>query len=89
MVVVFGSYAKGTQRKDSDVDVLVLSPFNADLSDVQRFYGIKASIKEFTDEEFKEALMGKDFLIEEVIKNHILLVGSDLFVMMVLEAVHE
>lgn len=89
LVIIFGSYANGTQKKDSDVDILVLSPFDADLSDVQKFYKIKASIKEYTEKELKEALRSGDYLITEVLRKHIVLVGSDIFVKMVLEVFHE
>lgn len=89
LVVVFGSYAVGSQKKDSDLDIMVLSPFDTDLSEVERFYGIKASIKEYTQEEFKDALAKGDFLIKEVLRYHVILLGSDLFVKTVMEAIHE
>ncbi|MHA2033552.1 MAG: nucleotidyltransferase domain-containing protein, partial [Candidatus Kariarchaeaceae archaeon] len=89
LVLIFGSYAKGTQKKNSDVDILALSPFDANLSDIKKFYKIKASVKEYTKEEFKEALKSGDFLITEIIRKHVVLVGSDLFVKMVLEVFHE
>ena len=89
LVLIFGSYANGTQKKKSDVDILALSPFQADLSDVQKFYKIKASVKEYTEGEFKEALKSGDFLITEVLRKHVVLVGSDLFVKIVLEVFHE
>ncbi|UCG67996.1 MAG: nucleotidyltransferase domain-containing protein [Thermoplasmata archaeon] len=89
LIIIFGSYADGTQKKNSDIDILALSPFDADLSDVQKFYKIKASVKEYTEEELKEALKSGDYLITEVLKKHIVLVGSDLFVKMVLEVLHE
>lgn len=89
LVVIFGSYANGTQKKNSDVDILALSPFDANLSDIKKFYKIKASVKEYTKEEFKEALKSGDFLITEIIRKHVVLVGSDLFVKMVLEVFHE
>jgi len=89
LVIIFGSYANGTQKKNSDVDILVLSPFDADLSNVQKFYKIKASVKEYTEEEFREALKSGDFLIKEVLRKHIVLVGSDIFVKMILEVFHE
>lgn len=89
LVVIFGSYANGTQKKNSDVDILALSPFDTDLSDVQKFYKIKASVKEYTEEEFKDALKSGDFLITEILRKHVVLVGSDLFVKMVLEVFHE
>lgn len=89
LVLIFGSYADGTQKKNSDVDILALSPFDPDLSDVQKFYKIKASVKEYTEEEFKEALKSDDFLITEVLRKHVVLVGSDLFVKMILEVFHE
>ena len=89
MVVVFGSYADGTNKKGSDIDILVLSPFQADLSKIEMFYKIKTSIKEYTEEEFREALKSGDFLIKEVLRNHVVLYGVDLFVKMVLEEIHE
>ncbi len=89
LVIIFGSYANGTQKKNSDVDILALSPFDADLSDIQKFYKIKASVKEYSEEEFKEALKSGDFLITEVLRKHVVLIGSDLFVKMVLEVLHE
>ncbi len=89
LVLIFGSYADGTQKKNSDVDILALSPFNPDLSGIQKFYKIKASVKEYTEEEFKEALKSGDFLITEVLRKHVVLVGSDLFVKMILEVFHE
>jgi predicted nucleotidyltransferase len=85
LVVIFGSYADGTKKKNSDVDILALAPFDVDLSDVQKFYKIKASVKEYTEEEFIEVLRSGDFLIMEIIRNHVVLVGSDLFVKMLLE----
>jgi predicted nucleotidyltransferase len=89
LVLIFGSYAKGTQKKNSDVDILALSPFDANLSDIKKFYKIKTSVKEYTIEEFKEALKSGDFLITEIIRKHVVLVGSDLFVKIVLEVFHE
>jgi predicted nucleotidyltransferase len=89
LVVIFGSYADGTQKRNSDVDILALSPFDVDLTDVQNFYKIKASVKEYTEEEFESALRSGDFLIMEVIRNHVVLIGSDLFVKMILEVLHE
>ena len=89
LVVIFGSYADGTQKRNSDVDILALSPFEADLSGIQRFYKIKPSVKEFTEEEFKEALRIGDYLITEILRNHVVIVGSDLFVKIILEELHE
>jgi predicted nucleotidyltransferase len=85
LVIIFGSYANGTQKRNSDVDIIALSPFDVNLSDVEKFYKIKASVKEYTEEEFIEAFRSGDFFITEVIRNHVVLVGSDLFVKMLLE----
>ena len=89
LVVIFGSYADGTQKRNSDIDILALSPFRADLSSIQKFYKIKTSVKEYTEEEFKEALRFGDFLIAEILRNHVVIVGSDLFVKIILEELHE
>jgi len=89
LVIIFGSYANGTQKRNSDVDILALSPFEVDLSGIQKFYKIKPSVREYIEEEFKEALRGRDFLITEVLKNHVVIVGSDLFVKIILGELHE
>lgn len=89
LVVIFGSYAEGVARKDSDVDILVISPFNADLREMERFYGIKASIKEYTMQEFMDGINKDDFLIKEILKSHVILLGSNIFVKIALEALHE
>ena len=89
MVVIFGSYAAGTQRKDSDLDLLVLSPFKASLSEVERFYGVEASVKEYSKGEFALALAEGDKFIKEVLRNHVILVGAEFFVRSVLDAASE
>lgn len=35
-IVLFGSYAKGAQRPNSDVDLLMVTNFGADSSEIQR-----------------------------------------------------
>lgn len=89
LVVIFGSYAKGTARKDSDVDILVISPFDTNLREMERFYGIKASIKEYSMQEFIDGVEKEDHLIKEILNSHVILLGSNLFVKIALEGLHE
>lgn len=48
IIIIFGSYSKGTETKNSDVDLLCVSPFNTKkmekvISSLRHKYGIKTS----------------------------------------------
>ncbi len=82
-LAVFGSYAKGNQRKNSDIDVLcVSSDKNADEHELK-------SLKYFTDSEFAPVVMPKsefkkikeenDIFWEDLVKFGVIFKGYELF----------
>ena len=84
-IVLFGSYAKGNQTKESDVDILILAErkFNIDKTTKELYakYGKEINVLVMTPEDFKKQ---KDkAIIEEMIKNHYVLHGTENFVKMV------
>jgi uncharacterized protein len=78
--IIFGSYAKGTQKKDSDLDVFVVGEYNSkEIDRISRLYGIQISVKNYPSNVFKNNLR-KDVLIREVLSNHIIFKGFEHFI---------
>src|SRR3989344_5834564 len=81
IVGIFGSYAKNTQKADSDIDVFIVgkkreNDYDKKDSIIQK----KLSIKYFSKQEWKRLLKEKNNLAKEIISNHIILLGVERFV---------
>ena len=84
-IVLFGSYAKGTVTKESDIDILLISKTKAGIDkttkEIYAKYGKEINPVIMTSEDFKRQ---KDrAIIKEVIKNHYVLYGVEKFVNLV------
>ena len=78
--LVFGSYAKGTQKEDSDLDVFVIGPYNQkEIEKISELYNIKISVKNYTNALFRKEIKN-DFLIKEILNNHIVFKGVEDFI---------
>lgn len=89
-MVIFGSYAKGTQKKDSDLDMFITGSYNQKkMSEVSEMYGLDISIKNYTDNIFTKALTKKDPLLAEIIKDHIIVSNVEDFVSKVIRLYYE
>ncbi len=85
IVVLFGSYAKGIQKKDSDLDLFIVGVHNADkIKEVGRKYGVKINIKSYPMDVFKKVI-AEDVLLREVTENHILINGAEEFLRVVVK----
>jgi predicted nucleotidyltransferase len=69
MIILFGSYAKFNSKKDSDIDIYVNTTNKKIKKDIQSLHH-KLSIK---FGEFNK----KDLLIQEIIKNHVIIQGGE------------
>lgn len=82
---IFGSYAKGLERKDSDLDLFVAGECQRKkVAATAKIYGIDISLKQYPLAAFREGIR-KDFLIKEVLDSHVVLLGAGEFVRMALE----
>jgi predicted nucleotidyltransferase len=85
VVVLFGSYAKGTATKESDIDILLISGGKIDVEKITREiyakYGKEITPIVMTPNDFKKQ-MGKA-LIKEIIKDHYILYGVENFINLV------
>ncbi len=71
IALIFGSYAKDTQKKDSDLDILIIGKCNEEEIDgISQTYNLQISLKIYSR-------LKKDILTKEAIKNHIILKNSE------------
>ncbi|NOQ55340.1 MAG: hypothetical protein GQ477_00890 [Nanohaloarchaea archaeon] len=69
LILLFGSYAKGTERKESDIDIYIETTDPKIKKDVEKIYNlISVKIGKFNQ---------KDLLIKEIIKNHTIIKGGE------------
>jgi len=82
--IIFGSYAKGTESKDSDLDIFIIGEYdNESIKKISRDYGIEVSVKSYPLKTFKKNL-ANDILIKEVLKNHVVFLNAEQFIKLVL-----
>jgi len=80
MVLIFGSYAKGIQKDDSDLDLFIVGKYDkAKIRHIGRKYGIDINIKSYPMKIFKKE-MHDDVLLKEIAGNHILIKDAEGFV---------
>lgn len=69
LIILFGSYAKGIPKKDSDIDIYIETTSQKIKEDVQKIYDlISVKIGKFNPD---------DLLIKEIIKNHVIIKGGE------------
>ncbi len=83
--IIFGSYAKGTADKHSDLDIFIAGEYDKGYTKkISKTYGIDISIKCYPLKFFKKNL-DNDILLKEVLKNHIVFLNIEQFIRMVLK----
>ena len=83
--IIFGSYAKGTSNKESDLDIFVAGDYEREgVKKVSRNLGIEISVKCYPLKTF-ETNINQDILLKEVLKNHIVFINAELFIQKVLK----
>lgn len=85
IVGIFGSYATGTQKKESDIDIFIIGDKRGndktkDYSALGEIYDLNISIKYFKKAEYVDLLKQKNPLIIEIVEKHILLFNAEQFI---------
>jgi predicted nucleotidyltransferase len=81
IAVIFGSYVKGTKKGGSDLDLFIAGNCKRKkIAKISEAYRLDISIKNYPVCVFNKALSGRDFLINEVVKDHIIILGVQMFV---------
>jgi predicted nucleotidyltransferase len=80
IVIVFGSYAKGIQKEDSDLDLFIVGKFDEKkIKEVSKKYGITINIKSYPLKIFEKEIH-EDILLKEIVGNHVLIKDAEGFV---------
>lgn len=81
IVGIFGSYAKGRARADSDVDIFIIGPKRKkDYDKTGRTLGLDVSIKYFSPSAWEDLRKNRNPLAKGIIRSHVLLFGMERFV---------
>jgi len=81
IVGIFGSYAKGIQKKESDIDVFIIgNKIKEDYDRLGEKLDLNISIKYFSEKEFINLIKNKNNLIKEIIKDHIIIFKFEEFI---------
>ena len=81
IVGVFGSFAAGTQKPDSDVDLFIVGPKKPDKYRAKgERLGLELSPRYFTKQQWTALLRQKNNLCKEIVKNHIILSQAEAFI---------
>ncbi len=82
---VFGSYAKGTEHEDSDLDLFIAGSCDEEeIARLGRKYGIEINIKVYPKDLFGRST-GNDPLLHEVLLDHVVIRDPDYFITTVVE----
>ncbi|RLG59804.1 MAG: hypothetical protein DRN95_01200 [Candidatus Hydrothermarchaeota archaeon] len=84
IALIFGSYAKYKAKEDSDLDILIVGSCDYDkIEKIAKLYGIEVQIKGYPFEIFKKNI-SSDYLIKEVLKDHIVITGVEKFIRVII-----
>ncbi len=84
IVLIFGSYAKGIEKKESDIDLFIVGHCNIQaIKEYMNLYSIPISPKIYPFQTFQKK-KDQDFLIKEILGHHIILKGAEEYVSEVL-----
>lgn len=72
IVIIFGSYAKNTEKKNSDIDICIIHPEEKKLEEAESWLSLRTNIEThtFTTKQFKEMLNTVKHNVGHEIKNH-------------------
>jgi len=85
IIIIFGSYAKGIEKKDSDLDIFVTGEYKEDEIDkISKLYGTDINIKKYPLSFFKKDIK-KDIFLKEILKDHIIISGIEDFIKIVMK----
>jgi len=81
IVGIFGSYAKGSEKKGSDFDLFIIGRKRKEDYDKKgAMFDLKVSPKYFSEKEFKTLIKSRNPLCKEIIAHHLLVFGVESFI---------
>jgi len=87
IVGLFGSYAKGTQKEGSDIDLFIIGQKKEeDYNALGKRFSLDISIKYFSKSVWTKLAKEKNNLCQEIIKNHVIIFNAERFIELILGA---
>ena len=81
IVCIFGSYAKGNEKKESDLDLFIVGDIDeVTLKKSAIIYNVSISVKKSNKADFIHLLKEKNPLMNEILEHHVLLSGFERFI---------
>ena len=78
VALVFGSYAKGTANKHSDIDILTIDGDEKEIKSAISLLPNKIHLTTLSCDEFIQMVKSKEFtVVSEALKNNIILIGKE------------
>jgi len=78
---IFGSYARGTQTSDSDIDIFIIGEKKEeDYDNLGKKYDLDINIVYFSGKNATKLLKGKNNLMKEIALNHVIIFNAESFV---------
>jgi len=78
--IVFGSHAKGTATRESDLDIFIAGQHDREaVKRVSRTLGVGVSLKPYPLAAFRRNVK-RDFLLIEILKDHVVFRGAEQFI---------
>jgi predicted nucleotidyltransferase len=75
--IIFGSYAKGLNHKDSDLDLFIIGDCEEkEIKKIGISYNVEINIIKYSKNILREKI-SRDFLIKEVLKDHVIIKGLE------------
>ena len=75
ILIIFGSYAKGIEKKDSDLDLFIIGEIE-NIKKLEDSFGIDINIVKIKQNKFNK----NELFIKEIMENHIVLKGVEEFI---------
>jgi len=86
IIIIFGSYAKGLEKSGSDIDLFIIGDYDKKVvEDFENTYNISVDIKKYNI----GVLKSTDVLMREVIRNHVIISGTQRVVRQILSLKHQ
>jgi predicted nucleotidyltransferase len=83
ITIIFGSYAKGAETKQSDIDMIIINKKgerNARFSDLEMLFDVKINPLFFSEKEFSLMLKDREENVgKQALKDHVILSGHEAF----------
>ena len=80
IICIFGSYAKGSEKKGSDIDIFIVNGKRAKIREIGQMFNLNLSPKIYSEREFRSALRNKNPLINEIVAYHVIINGFEKFI---------